>query len=103
MKPIGAHNYFIYIITNIGKTVLYIGVTNDLGTRLIQHEISAKTSKRTFAGRYNCFYLIYFERFDVIEYAIEREKEVKGWSRKKKEALIATTNPDWKFLNDLIE
>ncbi len=59
MKPIGTHNYFVYITTNKNKTVLYTGVTNDLPYRLEQHEEEAKAGKRSFAGRYNCYYLIY--------------------------------------------
>lgn len=51
-------------------------------------------------GRYNCFYLVYFERFQNIDQAINRENEIKGWSRKKKEELIKTTNPNWDFLNN---
>jgi len=103
MKPIGTHNYFVYITTNKNRTVLYTGVTNDLQVRLWQHEEESKTEKKSFAGRYNCLYLVYYEHFDFIEHAIEREKEIKGWIRKKKEILIATTNPDWKFLNNEIE
>ena len=53
----------------------------------------------TFAGRYYCYNLIYFERHSQINYAIEREKEIKKWSRTKKETLICSTNPFWEFLN----
>jgi len=103
MKPIGTHNYFVYIITNQNKTVLYTGVTNDLSARLYQHEQESKTLKKTFAGKYNCYFLLYYEHFDFIEHAIDREKEIKGWSRKKKHELINSTNPEWKFLNEEIE
>ena len=90
------HNYFVYIITNPGKTVLYTGVTNDLATRLIQH-YENRGKKQTFAGRSYCYKLIYFERFGDINIAIEREKEIKNLSRAKKEALIAEQNPRWYF------
>ena len=91
------HNYFVYIITNPGKTVLYTGVTNDLRTRLAQHYANRGQSA-SFAGKYHCYHLLYWERFTSIDHAIEREKEIKGWVRRKKEALIASMNPKWEFL-----
>ncbi len=92
------YNFYVYIITNLTKTVLYIGVTNNLDVRIAQHYQNAG-KKETFAGRYYCHYLVYYEHFTHIEHAIAREKELKKWSRKKKEELIATTNPEWLFLN----
>lgn len=68
-------NFFVYITTNPGKTVLYTGVTNDLQTRMFQH-YSNRGNKKSFAGRYYCYNLIYFERYDSISMAIEREKEI---------------------------
>jgi putative endonuclease len=104
MKPIGTHNYFVYITSNQNKTVLYIGVTNDLYTRLIQHkENAAPVAHKSFAGRYNAYHLLWFERYNSIEHAIEREKEIKKWRRSKKVELINSFNPDWKFLNDEVE
>lgn len=97
-----AHNYFVYIITNPKKTVLYTGVTNDLYTRLQQHFEDNSGGRKTFAGRYFCYNLIYFECHSNINHAIEREKEIKGWTRKKKELLIQNFNPTWKFLNEEI-
>jgi putative endonuclease len=97
------HNYFVYIITNTSKKVLYIGMTNDLQRRLVEHEMDSKSQKKTFAGKYNCFYLLFWERYQYVYHAIEREKEIKGWSRKKKEELISGFNPDWEFLNDEIQ
>ena len=91
-------NYFVYILTNPGKTVLYVGVTNDLARRLDEH-YQNRGNKLTFAGKYFCHKLIYFERFDFPEHAIEREKEIKKWSRKKKEFLISKMNPKWNELN----
>ncbi|MFC1225730.1 GIY-YIG nuclease family protein [Pedobacter sp. BG31] len=95
------HNYFIYILTNKNKTVVYTGVTNDLAVRLRQHKENEE-NKFAFTKKYNCYYLVYFERFEHIEYAIEREKEIKGWTRAKKNALIELKNKNWDFLNDLI-
>lgn len=94
------YNFFVYITTNPKKTVLYIGVTNDLYTRMNQHYEDCKGKKKTFAGRYFCYNLIYFERHSYINHAIEREKEIKGWTRDKKVKLIDEYNPGWKFLND---
>ena len=73
MKPLGLHNYFVYIVTNVNKTVLYTGVTNNLSKRLYEHEQNAKTNQTHFTGKYKCFYLIYWERFEWIEHAIARE------------------------------
>ncbi len=102
MPTLGSHNYFVYILTNSNRTVLYTGVTNDLYTRIQQHENDAKTAKRHFTGKYNAYFLVHWERFDYVEDAIDREKEIKGWSRKKKEDLINTLNPRWDFLNDTL-
>ena len=91
------HNYFIYIVTNKNKSVLYIGVTNDLQRRIYEHEKSLISG---FTQKYNCHYLIYYERFQQIEDAIGREKIIKKWSREKKENLINQFNPKWEFLNE---
>ncbi len=93
------HNYFVYILTNPKKTVLYTGVTNNLINRLHEH-FAMRGKPSSFAGKYYCFNLIYYERFDQIQLAIEREKEIKGWRREKKEILIAGINPEWRILNN---
>ncbi|HEX8504062.1 MAG TPA: GIY-YIG nuclease family protein [Hymenobacter sp.] len=87
----------MYITTNPGKTVLYIGVTNSLADRLAQHYAN-RGSDGTFAGHYFCYNLVHFEEYMDIRAAITREKELKGWTRAKKEALISTDNPGWLFL-----
>ena len=102
MKPLGMHNYYLYITTNITKTVLYIGVTNDLKRRLYEHKEDSSKGKKHFAGKYNVYYLIYWERFEHIDDAINREKEIKGWTRQKKEMFIRKLNPEFLFLNDEI-
>ena len=99
MKTLGTHNYYVYILTNAAKNVLYTGVTNSIENRLAQHKADANRDKRTFAGKYNCVCLLYFERFQYIQDAIAREKEIKEWSRVKKEMLITSVNPNWDFLN----
>jgi len=91
--------FSVYIITNKWKSVLYTGVTNDLVRRLAEHYENIGKPE-TFAGRYRCCYLVYFETSPSIKAAIAREKEIKGWTRAKKEALIIEFNPGWKFLND---
>jgi len=90
------HDYYVYILTNKARTVLYIGVKNDLSCRLQQH-IEAYNA---FTSKYNCFYLVHFEYYQYVDDAIAREKELKGWSRAKKNALIEIDNKDWRFLND---
>ncbi len=94
------HNYFVYIITNKSKTVLYTGVTNDLQRRIWEHENAIHGG---FSKRYKCKYLIYYEHFQNIEHAIDREKQIKNWRRDKKEFIIKKFNPQWQFLNDKIE
>ena len=95
------HNYFVYILTNLSKTVLYTGVTNNMERRLFEHKNS--TNKNSFTSKYKCYYLLYYERFQFIEHAIDYEKRIKGWSRKKKEDLINETNPNWDFINNEID
>ena len=99
----GFHTYYIYIITNKAKTVLYTGVTNNLKIRLQQHFDNIENNNTTFASRYQVHYLLYFEKFTWIQDAIAREKEIKGWRREKKMNLIKTINPDLNFLNQLFE
>lgn len=102
MRPSGTHNYFVYIVTNASRAVLYIGVTNDLKVRLYQHKMDSTNEKTHFAGKYKAYNLIYWERFEYIEDAVNREKQLKGWNRNKKNMLISGFNPEWKFLNEEI-
>jgi len=92
------YNFYVYITTNPAKTVLYTGVTNDLARRMYEHE-SNRGKASTFAGKYYCYCLIYYEWHSNIQHAIEREKEIKKWNREKKVALINSFNTEWKFLN----
>lgn len=91
--------YYIYILTNKSRTVLYVGVTNNLEKRLWQHQENSMFSKTSFTGKYNCIYLLYYEHYQNVRDAIAREKEIKGWTRQKKIDLIKTTNPEMGFLN----
>ncbi len=92
------HHYYVYIVTNPERTVLYTGVSNNLERRLIEHWMNRGDSK-TFTGKYYCYNLIFYEEYQYINSAIAREKEIKGWRRQKKMDLIRTMNPDWTFLN----
>ena len=74
-------------------------MTNDLEQRLTKHYLN-RGQPHTFAGKYFCYYLLYYESFNSPTHAIEREKELKDWNRKRKETLIATINPQWNFLNN---
>ena len=100
MKPIGTYNYYVYITTNLNRTSVYTGVTNDIERRIWEHKIDVKQGNRTWAAKYNCTHLVYFEHFEFIEDAIDREKQIKGWRRSKKDALINSVNPEWKFLDE---
>ena len=92
--------YYVYITTNKAKTVLYTGMSNNVSVRLDQHGSDAQMDKKTFAGKYNCVYLLYYEEYQWVRDAIAREKEIKGWTRKKKIALIMQANPEMVFLNE---
>ena len=92
------HNYFVYITTNPKKTVLYVGVTSDLSVRIQQH-YENRGNKASFAGRYYCYNLKCYERFQYINDAIAREKEIKKWRREKKETLTNSMNPKWEFID----
>ena len=88
---------YIYILTNKNKTKLYIGVKNNLQRRLAEHK---KGIGSKFTKRYNVHHLICYEKFVDITKAIEREKQLKKWSRSKKEKLIESINPNWEFMDD---
>ena len=83
--------YFIYIMSNVAK-MLYVGVTNNLEFRVFQHKTKQIDG---YTRRFNLFKLVYFETFGDIRAAIAREKQIKGWVRTKKVALIQAANPNW--------
>jgi putative endonuclease len=87
--------YFVYIMTNRSKT-FYTGVTNSLLRRVREHKLGTGSC---FAAKYKLDRLAYFERFEDIRNAIEREKQIKSWPRIKKIALIVSVNPEWKDLS----
>ena len=88
-------DYFVYIMSNVSRT-LSIGATNDLERRVYEHRMKLVPG---FTKRYNVTVLVYFETFSDPESAIAREKELKGWVRWKKIALIESMNPEWKDLS----
>ncbi|MGZ3776503.1 MAG: GIY-YIG nuclease family protein [Mucilaginibacter sp.] len=97
------YNFYTYILTNFNQTVLYTGVTNDLERRLYEHYFGTD-QKESFTAKYKCFYLVWYERHQYINNAIEREKEIKAWTRDKKNKLIEKENPNGRFLNgDIME
>ena len=89
--------YYVYILANQRRTVLYIGVTNDLSRRLAEHRAGTQTS---FVSRYNVTSLIYVEAFESAVDAIAREKQLKGWRREKKLRLVLKTNRAMRDLSD---
>ena len=88
----------VYIITNKNRTTLYVGVTSDLVSRIIEHK--NKFYPKSFSARYNLNLLIYYENLGSIEEAIDREKYIKGKTRKWKEELIGIINPEWRDLSE---
>jgi putative endonuclease len=88
--------YYVYIMTNKTRT-LYTGVTGDLARRVYEHK---NKLIQGFTSKYNIQYLVYYETTASINSAIEREKQIKGWLRAKKVALINSMNPEWKDLSE---
>ena len=84
--------YYVYILSNWDDSVLYIGVTSDLKRRLYEHQNRLADG---FTARYNVHKLVYFEYTNDVRSAIDREKQLKGWRRDKKNALISKANPEW--------
>ncbi len=98
----GFHSYYVYIITNKYRSTFYIGVTNNLKRRLVEHKTNIIKKKKTFAAKYNLEFLVFYEKYSWVHIAIAREKELKKWRREKKLALIRESNPDFAFLDSKI-
>ena len=91
------NDYWVYILTNMPRrTVLYIGITNSLVVRLAQHRSGEVGG---FTWQNNTYALVYYEQFPEPLMAIAREKQLKGWVRRKKDALITRLNPEWRDLS----
>jgi len=93
------HNYYVYILTNNNKTVLYTGVTNNLERKIYEHKNGIN---KGFTKKYNVNNLVYYEIQNDINEAIKREKQIKAGSRKKKINLINSINPGWEDLAEKI-
>jgi len=98
LKPIMQKNFYVYIVTNPERTVLYTGMTSNLAQRIIEHYLN-RGQEETFAGKYYCYNLIFYETYQYVNDAIARETEIKKWRREKKLNLIKSFNPSWTFLN----
>ena len=85
--------YYVYILTNKYKNVLYTGITNDLLRRVYEHR--NHLIKDSFTTKYNITKLVYFEMTEDVRSAIEREKQIKSWNRKRKDMLVESQNPTW--------
>ncbi len=92
-----SNNYYVYLLTNKNKNVLYTGVTKDIVRRMYEHKEKLVDG---FTKRYNVNKLVYFEGTDDIMAAITREKQIKGWLRRRKIALIDSMNPQWLDLSE---
>ena len=93
-------NYYVYILANTTGTVVYIGVTKDLIRRVYEHK--HKLDPNSFTAKYDVHKLVYFESTSDVRVAIEREKQLKGWNRKRKNKLVESMNPRWEDLYDSI-
>ena len=89
--------YYVYMLTNCNNKVLYTGVTNNLERRIYEHK---NDTVEGFTKRYNVHKLVWFDCTNDVYSAIEKEKQIKGWTRAKKNALIKEMNPTWRDLSD---
>ena len=89
--------YYTYILTNWNNKVIYIGMTNDLARRLYEHKHHVADG---FTSKYNINKLVYYESTTDVKASIAREKQLKGWTRTKKNALVETMNPTWRDLSN---
>ena len=85
--------YYVYMMTNQYRNVLYTGVTNDLVRRVYEHR--NHLIKDSFTARYHVTKLVYFEATEDVRSALEREKQIKSWKRARKDALVESQNPTW--------
>ena len=90
--------FYVYITTNPNQDALYVGMTNNLEQRIIEHYLN-RGKPETYAGKYYCYNLVFYEEYKYVNAAIAREKEIKKWRREKKETLISSFNAEWNNLN----
>ena len=91
------YTFFVYMLCSSSRRALYTGVTNSAMIRKLQH---LRSDESTFAGRYKTYRLVYYEIYSDVRKAIQREKEIKGWTRAKKNALVNSINPQWRDLSE---
>ena len=92
--------YTVYLLTNDTNVAIYTGVTNDLLRRVYEHK--QLLDPKSFTARYGIQKLVYYESCTDVLAAIEREKQIKGWNRKRKNKLVESMNPEWKDLYDTL-
>lgn len=92
--------YYVYILSNDLNTLVYTGVTRDLVRRISEHR--QHLDPKAFTAKYNISKLVYFESTSDVKAALEREKQIKGWNRKRKNQLVESKNPFWTDLYDAI-
>ena len=89
-------DYYVYILANATNTAIYVGVTKDLIRRIYEHK--NKLDPGSFTAKYDIHRLVYFESTNDVQAAIQREKQIKGWNRARKNKLVETRNPKWEDL-----
>ena len=92
--------YYVYLLSNDTNVALYTGVTNDLCRRLYEHR--QHLDPHSFTARYNIHKLVYYESCTDVQAAIEREKQIKSWNRRRKNKLVESMNPEWKDLYETL-
>ena len=95
LKQNGMDKYFIYVMSNTSNSTIYVGVTNNIERRVLEHRTP---DTKSFTTRYHCHKLVYYEEYSSIDEAISREKQIKSWSRSRKDKMIDLMNPDRKDL-----
>ena len=93
-------SYYVYILSNFTNSTIYTGVTNNLIRRVYEHRHNV--DPKSFSARYKTYKLVYYESSPDIRSAIEREKQIKSWSRAKKNQLVETVNPKWQDMYPMI-
>ena len=90
------NTYYVYILATSTNYTLYVGITCDLIRRIWEHK--NEVDPDSFTAKYHVHKLVYFEETSDVKSAIEREKQIKGWNRKRKNELVSAKNPEWKDL-----
>ena len=93
-------NYYVYILSNCTNTTIYTGVTSNLIRRVFEHR--QNTDPKSFTAKYDVHKLVYYEYTGDVRVALEREKQIKSWSRAKKNKLVNARNPKWEDLGETL-